>query len=53
LKQAGAEGTDLVTTLERQGLVIRQFSKNGLRAFRVEAVEERPEWYVNLFASRQ
>jgi FkbM family methyltransferase len=53
LKQAGAEWTDLVTTLERQGLVIRQFSKNGLRAFRVEAVEERPEWYVNLFASRQ
>jgi FkbM family methyltransferase len=53
LKQAGAEWTDLVTTLERQGLVIRQFSKNGLRAFRVEAVEERPEWYDNLFASRQ
>lgn len=53
LKQAGAEWTDFVTTLERQGLVIRQFSKNGLRAFRVEAVEERPEWYVNLFASRQ
>jgi FkbM family methyltransferase len=53
LKQAGVEWTDLVTTLERQGLVIRQFSKNGLRAFRVEAVEERPEWYVNLFASRQ
>ena len=53
LKQAGAEWTDFVTTLERQGLVIRQFSKNSLRAFRVEAVEERPEWYVNLFASRQ
>ncbi len=53
LEQAGAEWTDLVTTLERQGLAIRQFSKNGLQAFRVETVEERPEWYVNLFASRQ
>jgi FkbM family methyltransferase len=53
LEQAGAEWTDLVATLERQGLVIREFSKNGLMSFRVEAVEERPEWYVNLFASRQ
>jgi FkbM family methyltransferase len=53
LKQAGEGWKDLVTTLERRGLVIRQFSKNGLRAFRMETVEERPEWYVNLFASRQ
>ena len=53
LKQAGVGWRDLVTTLERQGLVIWEFSKNRLRAFRVETVEERPEWYVNLFASRQ
>jgi FkbM family methyltransferase len=53
LKQAGVGWRDLVTTLERQGLVIRQFSEDGLKAFRVEAVQERAEWYVNLFASRQ
>ncbi len=53
LEQAGVGWRDLVRTLERQGLVIRQFSKDGLKAFRVETVEERPEWYVNLFASRQ
>ncbi len=53
LEQAGVGWRDLVRTLERQGLVIRQFSKDGLKAFRVETVKERPEWYVNLFASRQ
>ena len=52
LKQAGAEWRDLLASLQQHRFVVRQLCKDGLRALRWEIVEERPEWYVNLFASR-
>src|ERR1043166_3085196 len=52
LKQAGSEWMDLLTSLEQRGFVVRQLCKDGLKALRLGTVEESPEWYVNLFASR-
>jgi hypothetical protein len=52
LKQAGAEWIDLLTSLEQHGFVVRQLCKDGLKALPLGSVEESPEWYVNLFASR-
>lgn len=53
LKQAGARWRDLVTTLERHGLAIQQFSPHHLELFRESAVQEQADWYINLFASRR
>ena len=52
LKQAGAEWIDLLTSLEEHGFVVRQLCKDGLEVLHLDAVEEGPDWYVNLFASR-
>jgi FkbM family methyltransferase len=52
LKQAGAEWRNLLASLEQYGFAVRQLCKDGLKALPLETVEESPEWYVNLFASR-
>jgi FkbM family methyltransferase len=53
LKQAGANWMDLVATLEGKNMAVCQVTKRGLVPFRSESVSESPDWYVNLFASRQ
>lgn len=52
LKQAGANWVDLITAIERKGLVIQQVSSEGLIPFRPGSTSESADWYVNLFASR-
>jgi FkbM family methyltransferase len=52
LKQAGASWVDLITALERKGLVIRQVSSEGLIPFHPGSISESADWYVNLFAAR-
>ena len=51
LKQAGANWTDLIATLESKNMGVHQVTKHGLTPFRSESVSESPDWYVNLFAS--
>jgi len=51
LKEAGASWLELIETLLRRNMAIWQVTNRGLIPFRSNAVSERPEWYVNLFAS--
>jgi FkbM family methyltransferase len=53
LKQAGANWIDLITTLESKNMAVCQVTKHRLVPFRSESVRERPDSYVNLFASRK
>jgi FkbM family methyltransferase len=52
LRQAGANGKDLIAALREKGMVIRQFSSTGLISLLSDWISESPDWYVNLFASR-
>lgn len=52
LKQAGANGNDLIAALREKGMMIRQFSSAGLIPLLSDWIGESPGWYVNLFASR-
>jgi FkbM family methyltransferase len=53
LKQAGANWMDLIVTLESKNMTLCRVAKRGLAPFRSEAVNESPDWYLNLFASRK
>jgi FkbM family methyltransferase len=53
LKQAGANWIDVITALERRGMVIQQVSSGGLIPFHSDSASESADWYVNLFASRR
>ena len=53
LKQAGANWMDLIATLESKKMTVCQVAKCGLAPFRSESVNESPEWYLNVFASRR
>jgi FkbM family methyltransferase len=50
LRQAGANWTELVNTLERKNMSINQVTEHGMVAFRYDLVSESPNWYLNLFA---
>jgi FkbM family methyltransferase len=52
LTQAGANWADLIASLERKGMRIRQLSPAGLVPFRAGSASESAAWYVNVFASR-
>jgi FkbM family methyltransferase len=53
LKQAGANWIDLIATLESKNMAVCHVTQHGLVPFRSESVSDRPDWYVNLFASRK
>src|SRR5947208_2996129 len=53
LKQAGANWMDLIVTLESKNMTLCRVAKRGLAPFRSESVNESPDWYLNLFASRK
>ena len=52
LRQAGAHWDALIAELEERGMMIRQVCAEGLIQLRRDSVDENPDWYVNLFASR-
>ena len=52
LRQAGGSWKELVSMLESHGMLIQQFSRQGLVKLELESIVETPEWYLNLFASR-
>jgi FkbM family methyltransferase len=51
LKQAGTNWIELVDTLERKNMAVYQMTTHGLVPFRSKSASERPDWYINLFAS--
>jgi hypothetical protein len=53
LKQAGANSFEVLDTLRTNNLAVSQVTNHGLVPFRSESASERPDWYVNLFASRK
>ena len=53
LKQAGANWTELVATLQSKNMAVYQVTKHGLVPFRFDSLSESPDWYVNLFASSE
>jgi FkbM family methyltransferase len=53
LKQAGANWMDVIVTLESKNMTLCRVAKRGLAPFRSESVNESPDWYLNLFASRK
>jgi FkbM family methyltransferase len=53
LKQAGANSLEALDTLRIKNLTVSQVTNHGLLPFRPESASERPDWYVNLFASRK
>ena len=53
LKQAGVNWVDLLDTLQNKNMLVSEITNRGLVPFRAGSVREKPEWYVNLFASRK
>jgi FkbM family methyltransferase len=53
LRQAGAHWIDLIASLKSKNMTVHQITTQGLVPFSSESVSERPEWYLNLFASRK
>jgi FkbM family methyltransferase len=53
LKQAGANSLEVLDTLRTKNLAVSQVTNHGLIPFSSESASERPDWYVNLFASRK
>ena len=51
LRQAGAHWIDLITSLKSKNMTVQQITTHGLVPFSFESVNERPDWYLNLFAS--
>jgi FkbM family methyltransferase len=52
LKQAGVNWVGLIAALEQKHMIVQQVAVEGLIPFDSVARRERPDWYVNLFASR-
>ena len=52
LKQAGASGEDLVSHLRDRGFELFKISSDGLTPLRPSLVQEHPDSYLNIFASR-
>ncbi|MEP6955976.1 MAG: FkbM family methyltransferase, partial [Chthoniobacterales bacterium] len=52
LAQAGIDWRDLVSYLQKREFHLSEISSSRLEDFRANAVEEDPDWYLNLFAAR-
>ena len=53
LKQAGANWSDLIATLDDKNMKIQEVTRHGVTPFRPESATESADWYVNLLASRR
>jgi FkbM family methyltransferase len=52
LKQAGLSWVELLETLQEQNMLVSKVTSRGLVPFDPSSVRETPEWYTNVFASR-
>ena len=53
LKQADVNWVDLLDTLQNKNMLVSEITNRGLVPFNAGSVRERPESYMNLFASRK
>ena len=53
LKQAGVNWVELLDTLQNKNMLVSEITNRGLVPFTADSVRETPEWYMNLFVSRQ
>jgi FkbM family methyltransferase len=52
LKQAGVNWVELLDTLQNKNMLVSEITIRGLVPFNASSVRETPEWYTNVFASR-
>ncbi len=53
LKQAGVNWVELLDALQNKNMLVSEITNRGLVPFTAGSVRETPEWYMNLFVSRQ
>ena len=52
LKQAGVSCIELLDALQKENMLVSAITSHGLVPFNVNSLRDTPEWYTNVFASR-